>query len=148
MTDSRKRAGQIIAKGPQKYLVRVFVARDGSGKRQYISKLVHGGKKAADAALAKMLNDKSTGGLTPRTKRTLDEARGGCLARSAQPSVRARRRGEDRSPLKRSVRAYLGPVRLAQPDAGAVRGMLGQLAGSKLSARTQHMAGEVLRIAR
>ena len=37
-------AGQIIEKGKRKYLVRVFRGRNVHGKREYVSRLVHGGR--------------------------------------------------------------------------------------------------------
>jgi len=40
-------AGQIIARGERTWLVRVYAGLDGSGKRPYLNKTVHGTKKDA-----------------------------------------------------------------------------------------------------
>jgi integrase len=46
--------GQITQRGPDKWLVRVFLGRDATGKRSYTSQTVIGTKKDAEAALAKL----------------------------------------------------------------------------------------------
>ena len=43
-----KTSGQIIERGRDRWLVKVYVGRDVNGKRKYISKTVHGGKKEAE----------------------------------------------------------------------------------------------------
>ena len=68
-------AGQIIPKGKRKYLVRVFRGRNAHGKREYASRLVHGGKRDAQDALTDLLKEKSTGTLTVKAKETVGEYR-------------------------------------------------------------------------
>lgn len=42
-------AGQIIKRGDNTWLVRIFLGRDSEGKRAYLNKTVHGTKKDAQA---------------------------------------------------------------------------------------------------
>jgi integrase len=142
---STKRSGQIIPKGPKKYLVRVYLGRDAAGKRKYLSQLVHGGKKAADAALTDMLGDKSKGTLRPRTKRTVDAWLDEWLETIAKPSVRPQTAATYAEVLKLHVRPYLGGLRLSQLAEGDVLRMIGALRDRGLSPRTVRMAREVLR---
>lgn len=39
-------SGQIIPRGKDTWLVRVFIGRDENGKRKYHNKTIHGGKKS------------------------------------------------------------------------------------------------------
>jgi integrase len=64
-------AGQVIQRGKNVWLVRVFLGRDAtSGKRQYHNHTIHGVKKDAQAYLANALSDQSKGAFTggARTK--------------------------------------------------------------------------------
>jgi integrase len=140
-----KKAGQIIPRGPKKWLVRVFVGRDGAGKRKYVSKLVHGGKKAADDKLAAMLGDRSKGVLTVRPKETVDQYLDAWLDTTAKPSVRARTLSDYTNTLKRYVRPHLGHAKLAALSPVEVREMLVALRDKGLAPRTVRMAHEVLR---
>jgi len=44
-------AGQVIKRGDKNWLVRVFMGRDGNGKRRYLNKTIRGNKKDADKYL-------------------------------------------------------------------------------------------------
>lgn len=47
----RTRRGQVIDRGPGRWLIRVFLGRDADGKRRYWNKLITGTKKDAERAL-------------------------------------------------------------------------------------------------
>lgn len=66
----RKR-GTILAKGPQRWLVRVFLGRDGDGKRLYASEAVHGPKTEAQRKLTELLAKRDTGENLIPTRDTL-----------------------------------------------------------------------------
>ena len=51
---NQRRTGQIIQKGPGKYLVRAYRGRDSAGKRRYASRTVKGSKRDAAAALREL----------------------------------------------------------------------------------------------
>ena len=54
-------AGQIIKRGEKNWVVRIFMGRDGNGKRRYMNKTIRGTKKAADTYLNKTLTEISAG---------------------------------------------------------------------------------------
>ncbi|MBM3760935.1 MAG: site-specific integrase [Acidobacteria bacterium] len=54
-------AGQIVNRGERTWLVRVFVGRDGNGKRCYQNRTIHGARRDAEKALADMLTKRSLG---------------------------------------------------------------------------------------
>ena len=57
----------------KRWLVKVFVGRDGKGRKKYLTKVVHGTRRDADAVRLEMLNRKAHGQLRPRTALTLAE---------------------------------------------------------------------------
>ena len=138
-------AGQIIEKGKRKYLVRVFRGRNVHGKREYVSRLVHGGKRDAQDALTDLLKEKSTGGLTVKAKETVGEYLDAWLETTAKPSVRSRTLADYTRVIDAYIRPHLGNVRLSRLSALEVRGMLAKLGERGLGPRTIRMAHEVIR---
>src|ERR1035437_6971597 len=58
-------AGQLIRRGKNVWLVRIFLGRDPeTGKREYENKTVHGNRKDAEGEATKILRDRDTGKLT------------------------------------------------------------------------------------
>ena len=53
--------GQIIKKGDNRWLVRIFQGRDTQGKRRYVSKQINGTKKDAQKYLTAALREKDLG---------------------------------------------------------------------------------------
>jgi integrase len=140
-----KRSGQIIPKGDKKWLVRVFDGRDGTGKRRYVSELVHGGKKDADKALTRLLAQKDAGTLGVKPKSTVGEYLDAWLETTVKPSVRDRTYNDYVSVLKTYVRPYLATARLSALTPVEVRGWLVKLRDKGLGSRTIRKAHEVLR---
>jgi len=54
-------AGQIVNRGERTWLVRVFVGRDGNGKRCYQNRTIHGTKRDAEKVLGDLLQKRSLG---------------------------------------------------------------------------------------
>lgn len=50
-----RRLGSVIARGSDKWLVRMFKGRDATGRRRYESKVIYGSKRAAERVLASMV---------------------------------------------------------------------------------------------
>lgn len=138
-------AGQIIPKGEKKWLVRVFKGRDGAGKRIYVSKLVHGGKRDAQNALTDLLKEKSEGTLTVRPKGTVGEYLDAWLETTVAPSVRARTLADYTRVVEGYLKPHLGGARLGRLTSVEVRAMLTKLREKGLAPRTVRMAHEVLR---
>src|SRR5437868_5229303 len=69
-----KRIGQVIKKGKDKYLIRVYLYQNSEGKRTYFSQTVNGTKKEAEQVLTDYLQKKNVGILKQRpSEQTLDE---------------------------------------------------------------------------
>lgn len=62
--------GQIVEKGPGKFLIRTYIGRVG-GKKKVVSKLIRGSRKDAEMALAKNTVAKDEGRLLLRSKHTV-----------------------------------------------------------------------------
>lgn len=137
-------AGQIVAKGDRKWLVRVFQGRNADGKRSYVSELVHGGKKDAERRLRVLLSKKSEGTLGIVTEGSMSDYLDAWLA-GIRTSVRARTHHD----YTRVVTDYIKPHVGAMPIQGfgilEVLGMIADLEQRGLSPRTVRMAHEVLR---
>jgi len=57
-----RKTGQIIRRGSETWMVRIYAGRDPeTGKRRYIGKAIHGGLRAAQAHLNKMLAERDLG---------------------------------------------------------------------------------------
>ena len=69
------RAGQLLRHkdDPKRWQVKVFLFRDEHGRKRYRTEVVHGKKRDAEARLLELLQVKSTGSLTPRSRMTLRE---------------------------------------------------------------------------
>lgn len=137
-------AGQIIRRGDRTWLLRVFVGRDGGGKRRYHNKTVHGTKKEADAALRALLGQRDRGQLLTIPKSTVNEYLNSWLNTIA-PSVAARTLGDYAETLSLYCRPHLGQLLLASVTPVEVRSMLAQLQKADLKPRTVRKAHEVLR---
>ena len=54
-------AGHIVKRGEKTWMVRIFLGRDGKGKRRYLNKTICGTKKKANEYLSKTLTEISAG---------------------------------------------------------------------------------------
>jgi len=65
-----RKTGQIIRRGPQMRMVRIYVGRDPeTRKRNYIGKSIHGGLRAAQTHLNRMLAERTSAAtFAPRGK--------------------------------------------------------------------------------
>lgn len=138
-------AGQLIRRGDNKWLLRVYEGRDAQGKREYYSKTFHGAKKEAQRELRTMLLRRDRGERLTPPKQTLDEYLDDWLATTAKPSVRARTFGDYEDTLKRYVRPHLGRVKLGAITPVDVRRMIAALSARGLASRTVRKSHEVLR---
>src|SRR2546423_5108773 len=83
-------AGQIIPRGEDTWLVRIFMGRDGKGKRRYLNKTIRGKKKDAQDYLSKTLTEISTGMFVEPSPLTIDEYFDKWLEIAARPRVSRR----------------------------------------------------------
>src|SRR5205085_12030064 len=94
-------AGQIIPRGEDTWLVRVFMGRDGQGKRRYLNKTIRGKKKDAQDYLSKILTAISTGTFVEPSPLTVEEYLDKWLAAAARPRLSERSYADYTELLKR-----------------------------------------------
>lgn len=106
-------AGQLIKKGERKWLVRIFLGRDGNGKRNYFNKLIQGNKKDASDYRSRTLTDISQGKFVAPSKTTLNEYLDEWLKNSAKQKLSERTYTHQVFCLDRYVRPKLGAKKLS-----------------------------------
>ena len=139
-----KTAGQLIEHGKNKWLVRVDLGRDATGKRRRVNKLVHGTKKDAQSVLNNMLRNKDLGVLAEPTRQSLNGFLDFWLETAAKPRLRARTFVEYKSQLERYVRPDLGSLKLEQVTPVVIQALYAKLLGKGLSARTVRLTHAIL----
>lgn len=80
--------GSIVQRGPRKWLVRVWLGHDKTGKQQFHNKVVHGTRHDAEAYAADKISEKNRGALPPTVPVTLGEYLADWLENVARPRLR------------------------------------------------------------
>jgi len=106
-------AGQIIKRGDNTWLVRIYLGRGADGQRQYQNQTVHGVKKDAQTWLTAALRKQDLGIPTFQTKASLGEFLGTWLETIAKPRVSEQTFGNYEWLLERVI-TELGKTRLSQ----------------------------------
>lgn len=125
--------GQIIPKGDRKYLVRIYLGRDGNGKRKYDSKLVRGTYKQAEQELTKLLREVDTQVYVTATKQTVAEYLRGWIAPRRKISVKTRRGYTDH--IENNIIPYIGGLQLSKLSPREIRALYARL-GERLAPNT------------
>jgi integrase len=129
-------AGQLIPRGPRTWVVRVSLGRDGTGKRRYLSRTVHGTKRDAEQCLHAALRERDLGTLVAAHGLTLDTYLDRWLAAKGQGGVRARTYEDYAAVLRRYMRPVLGARRLAQLQPLELQELYTGMSARGLSPRT------------
>lgn len=137
-------AGQIINRGKNTWLVRVYMGLDGNGKRKYHNKTIHGTKKDAEKYLAGVLRDRDLGLFTEPSKQTLGAYLDQWLQEVAKPRLRPRTFTDYEALMNRYVRPALGGRRLDQLTAMDIQKLYNDMLEAGLSARTVRYVHAVL----
>lgn len=137
-------AGQIISRGERAWLVRVFGGRDGTGKRRYLNKTIHGTKKDAQRYLNRVLAERDLGTYVEPTAKTLNRYLDEWLLNAAKRSVGARTFYDYESLLNRYVRGPLGARHVSQISPLDIQRLYGELQERGLSSRTVRYTHAVL----
>ena len=104
-----RKTGQIIARAPRTWVVRVYVGRDTeTKKRKYLNKTIHGGLRDAQAHLNRMLSERDLGRNLDSSKQTLNQYLDRWLEVCAKPRLRAKSFQDYEGLLRRYVRPQLG----------------------------------------
>ena len=139
--------GQMIPRGTDRWLLRVYVGRDATGKRRYASQTVRGSKREAQRELTKMLRGKDTKTLLKPSRETVGAYLARWLDTWAAPRVRPRTLGDYRSIVRTYLAPDLGTVRLSQLSPSEIQDLYNGMLARGLSARTVRYAHSVLRSA-
>lgn len=107
-------AGQIIKRGENTWLVRVFLGRGQDGNRDYFSKTIHGTKKDAQRFLTAKLREKDLGTFVDHADEHLNEFLDRWLADVVKEKVSAKTFESYHWILNAYIRPSLGKRRLIQ----------------------------------
>ena len=102
--------GSIVPRGDRRYLVRVFLGRDDSGKRNYLAKTVEGTRTDAEKALERLLVGVEEQTVVPNTKQTVGDYLNQWLKNREGIEPKTRRDYEDR--IRLDLIPNLGEVQL------------------------------------
>lgn len=141
---NRKNTGQMIRRGERKFLVRIFLGRDATGKKRYFSKLIHGGQKDAQKYLNAALRDKDLGVFVEPASMSLNQYLDKWLESVARPRVSERTGYDYTLLLARNVRPALGERRLSDVRALDVQKLYSTLQTNGLGARFVRYTHSVL----
>lgn len=138
-------AGQLIARGPNRWKLVVFLGRDTNGKRRFFTKTFHCNKKTAQSHLRQLLHEKDLGQLaSDADSGTVDEYLDKWLETAAGPRLRARTLYEYTQLLKRYARPRIGPRKLTSLTPLDVQSLYTRMLEKGLSARTIRYLHSVL----
>ena len=138
-------AGQLIHRGKNKWLVRVYLGCDEFGKRKYHNKTVNGIKKEAQAYLNKVLTEKDTGTFIEPSKEILSKYLEHWLQTTAKQRVREKTFSSYQSLIHRYVIPTLGNSKLAKLTPLQIQELYNSLLEKGLSSRTVRYTHSVLR---
>jgi integrase len=137
-------AGQIIKRGDKTWVVRIFMGRDGKGKRQYLNKTLHGTKKDAETYLSKTLTEISSGTFVEASPLTVEAYLEKWLATAARPRLRDNTYREYGGLIDRYINPALGEKRLSDVRPLDVQAFYSSLSEKGLSPRTIRFTHSVL----
>ena len=84
-----RKTGQIVGRGPRRWLVRIFLGRDReTRRRRYLSRTVHGPVRQAQSYLNKALRERDLGRRVEGVTITLNEYLNRWLETAAKQSLR------------------------------------------------------------
>ena len=145
---SRKQ-GQIVARGNERWLVRVSLGRDAeTGRRKYRSRTICGSFRAAQHHLNNQLEERDQGRELAEVDLTLNQHLDRWLELAARPKLRNKSFSDYQSLLARYIRPALGEYRLLSLSPLDIQGVFHEMHASGLSPRTVEYAHAVLRINR
>lgn len=143
-----RRLGQIVSRGRQRWLVRVFLGCDReTRRRRYHNRTVHGTARHAQEYLTKMLRERDLGRGLEGSEITLGEFLDRWLETAAKPRLRSKSFKSYESLMRRYIRPALGVRVLATITPLDVQSAYQRLIDRGLSSRTIRYTHSVLRAA-
>jgi integrase len=137
-------AGQIIKRGDNTWLVRIFTGRDGKGKRQYLNKTIKGTKKDADTYLSTTVTAISTGTFVEPSTLTVNDYLSKWLQTAARPRVSERTFESYSELINRYAKEDLGNLKLSDLRPLHIQKLYAGMQERGLSARTVRYLHAVL----
>lgn len=137
-------AGQIINRGDDTWMVRIFTGRDAQGKRQYLNKTIKGKKKDADKYLTTTLTAISTGNYIEPSTLTVGAYLDKWLQTAAQGRLRESTFTGYSELLVRYVRPAFGEKRLSELRPLHIQCLYTEMLERGLSPRTVRYTHAVL----
>lgn len=140
-----RKLGQIIARGQNTWLVRIYQGRDPkTGTRKYLNQTIHGPFREAQRFLNLKLQQRDLN-RTPRAAAiTLNQFLDEWLATSAKPRLRARTFHDYESLLRLYIRPALGTRLIGTIGQMDMQGLYAEMFARGLSARTIEYTNAVL----
>lgn len=136
--------GQVVPKGPGRWLIRAYAGRTEAGKRRYVSQEVEGTYRQAEQALTKMYASMDSGTFVEPSKLTLSGYLTGWLKGRSQVLSPKSYRDYDHL-IKKNIAPYIGHVALSKLTALDIQRCYGSLLSDrKLSSRTVRYTHAVL----
>ncbi len=130
-------AGQIIKRGDNVWMVRIFTGRDENGRRRYVNKTVHGTKKDAEKYRTATLRDKDLGINIEPASESLSKYLDKWLKSVVRSRVREATFDDYEYLLERYLRPTLGALKLCDIRSIDIQKVYGEMLNEKkLSART------------
>ncbi len=142
-----RRRGQVIERGKDTFLVRIYLGQGEDGKRRYYNKTITGTKRDAQRHLTSVLGDLDEGTFIEPSKESLNKYLDRWLETSAAPRLRARTARDYREVLARYVREPLGQKPLASITPLDIQSVYSGMLEAGLSPRTVRQTHAVLRSA-
>jgi integrase len=131
--------GQIINRGKNTWLVRVYMGTDANGKRKYHNKTIHGTKKDAERYLTSVLRDRDLGLAVEPSKITLEEYIDRWLEEVAKQRVSPRVFNDYRKMMARHVYPVLGGKRLDQLRPLDIQALINDMNERGITRTTRYM---------
>ena len=137
-------AGSIVKRGPNRYLVRLYLGLV-DGKRKYHSKTIHGNKKTAQQYLNKILREKDLGELIKPSRELLTEHMNEWLEKEAKTRVRAKTYQNYKDMVNLYINPALGDTILSNLTPTQIKGVYSTMIDKGLSPKTVKNTHGVLR---
>lgn len=132
---SGRKTGQIVNRGDDRWLVRVYAGEDGNGKRRYHSKVIRGRKKDAQKELQDLLRKNDLGLFGDARNQTLGEFMVMWLESVARPRLSRRTHKDYEDLWRRYIKEPLGSIKLQDLKAVHIQKIYGDMSSRGLSPR-------------
>lgn len=146
MAEKTRRTGQIIKRGEDSWLVRVYLGEDAKGNRKYHNKTIRGNKKDAQKYLNKSCHNKDTGRFVESDRQTLNQHLDQWLS-IIKPRVAERTFNSYEMMLNTHVRSKIGGLKLSDIKILTVQRVYSDMSLKGLSPRTVRYAHAVFSMA-